>query len=481
MKSNTYFKCDNKNLEIAFRIASGDIFGNIFPYTGEIQKQEYPVLMAGTAYDRPWTRDAAINVWNGFGLIDRETSKNTLVSMLTEDENGVRIGGQYWDAIIWVTGAWNYYLYAGDQSFLRETLKISLNSLRYLEMNEFDPSTGLFRGAPCYADGISAYPDRYTKVGPNHDIQYWAENNSKLKYPKGEGLPILALSTNCLYYNAYKLLSIMAEELQTEADPLWKEKEKNLKNSINSQLWMNNRGLYKYFDDPWGGSDFQDGLGHSLAIIFGVADELQSEQILKNQYISPAGIPCLWPIFDRYKKNKDHVSRHNGTVWPHIQGFWGYAAARAGRIDLFEKEIRNLTDFAVRDGQFAELYHPLSGREYGGIQENSQSVIEEYCLCHRQTWSATAYLRLIFMGLFGMQFTTRGINLSPILPEGCSTAHIQGLNYRKSNISIEVKGSGKVIESFSINGKESSEAIIPSKLTGDVFVEIRMGQESGYK
>jgi len=472
MSGYTYFKSDREDLEKAFRIATGDITGNISLYRGELQDQEKPVIMAGLGYDRPWTRDAAINVWNGCGLINREVSKNTLISMLTEDGYGKRIGGQYWDAIIWVTGAWNYYLYSGDKPFLEETLAISLNSLKYFEDTEYNPLSGLFRGAPSYADGISAYPDRYTAVGSYHDIQYWAEHNKDLRHEKGEGLPIEALSTNCLYYNAYKLLSAMAEELKVEVDPLWKEKEENILAAINSHLWIEDKGHYRYFIDPWEGSEAQDGLGHSLAILLDVADEKQKEKILENQYISPAGIPCLWPVFDRYDNNKEHTGRHNGTVWPHIQGFWGSAAAGQGKKELFEKELEMLTSFALRDGQFGEVFHPETGIEYGGLQENSNGVIEEYFLCHRQTWSATAYLRLILMGLYGMVFSSRGIRFTPTLPADSSFVHIHGLNYRKMKLNIRIDGTGDNIQSFTVNGNSCSEPVLPSSLEGDVQVRI---------
>ena len=182
---------------------------------------------------------------------------------------------------------------------------------------------------------------------------------------------------------------------------------------------MEDKGHYRYFIDPWKGSEAQDGLGHSLAILLDVADERQKEKILKNQYISPAGIPCLWPVFNRYSRDEKHVGRHNGTVWPHIQGFWGTAAAGQGKTELFEKELQMLTTFALRDGQFGEVFHPETGLEYGGLQENSEGVIEEYFLCHRQTWSATAYLRLILMGLYGMSFSPEGIRFTPTIPEDC--------------------------------------------------------------
>ena len=41
-----------------------------------------------------------------------EVSRNTLLSVLMRDPDSgrVRVGGQYWDAIIWAIGAWTYFL-----------------------------------------------------------------------------------------------------------------------------------------------------------------------------------------------------------------------------------------------------------------------------------------------------------------------------------------------------------------------------------
>ena len=58
------------------------------------------------AYDRPWTRDAAINSWNALSFIWPDLAEETLTAVLTDDQQtGLRIGGQYWDAIIWAQAA----------------------------------------------------------------------------------------------------------------------------------------------------------------------------------------------------------------------------------------------------------------------------------------------------------------------------------------------------------------------------------------
>ena len=47
-----------------------------------------------------------------------EAARNTLLSTLMRDGDIVRIGGQYWDAIAWATGAWAYCCVTGDAAFL---------------------------------------------------------------------------------------------------------------------------------------------------------------------------------------------------------------------------------------------------------------------------------------------------------------------------------------------------------------------------
>ena len=466
----------NSSLEKAFRIAVGDIYGNIALYKGELSDFPESVILAGLGYDRPWTRDAAINVWNGCGLIFPEVSKKTLFSVLTRDRYGTRSGGQYWDSIIWVTGAWYYYLYTEDREFLEKALSISENSLCYFEETEFNPETGLFRGAPCYADGISAYPDRYTNIAPRHDIQFWPEYNKDLKTDKGWGLPIESLSTNCLYYNAYKKISCMADELNMPVNPLWNEKGEKLKQAVNDRFWLEDAGCYRYFNDPWGGSDFQDGLGESLAILLDVADKRQKVSVFEKQHISKYGIPCLWPYYKRYENfGSNHIGRHNGTVWPHIQGFWASAAAENGYKDHFFHEFSSLMNAAVMDGQFGEVFHPETGIEYGGIQEDCSGSISEYFLCHRQTWSATAFIRMVLTGLLGMSFNRKGIIFNPVIVSDYCPLVISGLKYRRAVLSVEIEGNGSGIKSFSVNGVGKRECLVPCDIEGDCRIKICMG------
>lgn len=453
-------RTDSALLNSAFRVAIGDLVGNIQPFQDGLLSEPRPCILAGLEYDTPWTRDAAINVWNGVGLVYPEASRNTLLSVLERRDGQIFIGGQYWDAIIWTTGAWAYFCYTGDRDLLALVFEATENSLANFEATEFNPATGLFRGPACYGDGVAAYPDRYAQTDGSSSILDWPKHNPQDIAATGFGIPMQALSTNILYHNAYRLLDEMARALGKPVDAAWAQKADALKASINHYFWDERRGNYRYLVDQWGGSDHQEGLGGSFALLLGIADEEQARTILASQHITAHGIPCVWPSYERYRRTPDSYGRHSGTVWPHVQGFWAEAAARHGAADKFAFELFSLAKLAVRDGMLAEIYHPDTGAVYGGLQEGRPDW--QWHSCRRQTWSATGFLRMVLMGLIGMDVTPEGITFRPILPKGVSRLELRGLVYRGSPLDVTISGQGSLMCSFRVNGEESAGAFVPA-------------------
>ena len=463
-----YFKCDNEQINTAYRLAIANLCANILPFQDGILEKEEPVIIAGLGYVTPWTRDAAINTWNAGGMICPEVSLNTLKSVLERTENGYKIGGEYWDAIIWTTGAWYQYLYTGDKEFLKMAYNATVNSLAYFEETEFDAEKNLFRGAACYGDGVAAYPDIYASHGQSGIISF--ADMKEYCHEKGVGIPMMALSTNCLYYNAYVIADKMAEELGEIKK--YEAKAKAMYDAINHHFWSEEKGNYLYLVDEFGGCDHEEGLGCAFAILFGVADEEKTKKILQNQYITARGIPCVWPTFDRYlTEDGMGFGRHSGTVWPHVQGFWADAAAQNGNATAFDKELKVQTENAVKDYQFAEIYHPITGEIYGGRQERGNGIVDWRAEPY-QTWSATAYLRNIYMDLAGMKFDTDGIQFHPIKTNLMETMKLSNFKYRDCVLNISIKratGQSK----FLLDG-EKTEPFISKELTGAHEIEIQI-------
>jgi len=468
------FETNDYDLNRTFRIALGEIYGNIYPFKDGLLEEEVPVILAGLGYDTPWTRDAAINTWNCGGLLYPEASKNTLLSVLEKSDGKVKIGGQYWDCIIWTIGAWWLYLYTGDKKFLKLSIEAVANSLKYFEETEFSEDLNLFRGPACYGDGISAYPDIYARINWC-GIDEFPKIRPDLAAKVGHGNPMHSLSTNCLYYYAYVLAGCMSVELNEIPDRTWGKKAKALKEAINKHFWLEDKGFYRYLVDPFGGCEHQEGMGHSFAIMFGVADKEQAEKIFKNQYISNAGIPCVWPAFDRYISNYvKSYGRHSGTVWPHIQAFWAEAATIYGKQEIFSHEFQKLKEFALRDSSFYEIYHPDTGEPYGGLQEglknNSYPWIPSKC----QTWCSTGFIHMVLMNIIGMKFEPKGIEFIPMMVKGVEYIELKYLKYRSMTLNVFIEGRGTRVIEFKINGKPTDSFYMESDALGEQNIYIKV-------
>lgn len=468
-----------ESIDRAFAIAQEDLRSNIHPFKDGLLEAVSPVIMAGEGYDTPWTRDAAINVWNGAVLVHPQEARNTLLSVLDRRADQLIIGGEYWDAIIWTIGAWAFYLATGDQAFLRLAREATVNSLRHLEATEFTEELGLFRGPGVYADGVSAYPDIYARAKRGHSsILRWPAANPELVAATGFGLPMHALSTNCVYLRAYQLVEAMNKELGLPSNGELQTAER-LRTAINARFWSDELGHYRYLVDPFGGCDAQEGFGHAFAILFGVADDRRRSSVLDRQHLTPAGIPCLWPSFARYRDDDDY-GRHSGTVWPPIQAFWAEAAIRSGRSDLFRTELDRVAGRAVRDGQFYEIYHPDSGMPYGGRQEREGLGIDGWDPEPRQTWSATAILRMILTGVLGMRCGTDGLRFAPVVPVDAEGVELTGLVYRNQRIDVVVRGSGSTVAEKKING-EAADPLLPVNSISDQRIEILLREDERSK
>jgi hypothetical protein len=309
MKIKTSSNLINQVCDIAF----SDIEHNIRKHKSGLLEKEQSVILAGSAYNRPWTRDASINVYNALAYYNREVALNTLLSVLERrEDNLIYIAGQYWDSVIWALGAERYYEITKDNDFLDIAVNAIKNSLKFLEKNEYSSEYRLFRGASVLGDGVSAYPTVYGDAGYSCSILDFLKTHPERKAEKGGGLPMHVLSTNCAYYNAYMAVYKLTN------DQVYLTKAEELKSSILNNFYKDSK--LKYITGIYGDFYEQEGLG----IAFGLKFDVLPTEILDNVYISKNGIPCVHPTFKRYQKGDD-VGRHSGTVWPFVQCFYANA------------------------------------------------------------------------------------------------------------------------------------------------------------
>ena len=434
-----YFNCDNETLMEAYKVAFADVTGNIKLYSAGALPERAPCLMAGADYDTPWTRDAAINVWNSFALMDPEVSKNTLLSVLKKTGAQYQIDGQYWDAIIWAIGAYQLVNVTHDMEFAKIAQNAITNSLKRFEREEYDEKDGLFRGPAVYGDGIAGYPDHYAVNAPNPGVGGFKDNpdNADKIIPVGEGLPMKALSTNCCYYQAYVIQAKLNAMLGKDTTvPL--QKAEAMKAAINKAFWNEEKGNYDYLAYE---CDYQEAIGLGFVILFGIADERQTALVLQNTQVTEQGIAIVWPCFDRYL-NLGGYGRHCGVIWPHGQGFWARACSQSGYRYGYEYEMFLMAEKAVRDNQFYEIYHPDTGEAYGGIQEFGPNNFGMWGSCSHQTWSATGYLSLIYYELLGADIGEKSVTFKPYLPEGVNEATFSGFKVGSTTFEIVITRGG---------------------------------------
>ncbi len=138
-----------------------------------------------------------------------------------------------------------------------------------------------------------------------------------------------------------------------------------------------------------------DVLGNLLAILFGVADERQTQRIL--EYIHGVGLDepypvrVLHPVVNPGDKDwrEYYLIRnlnlpyqyHNGGIWPFIGGFYVAALMKAGMLDRAARQLDKLAELNRQgresEWEFNEWFHGQSGRPIG---------------FPNQSWSAGMYI-----------------------------------------------------------------------------------------
>jgi glycogen debranching enzyme len=441
---------------------------DVYNQTGLLTDPPGTFIRAGGGYQQPWARDASVNSWNAASLLEPEVARNTLWSVVRRQANGqliVEQDNQWWDQVVWLTSAWNHYLVTGDRSFLTDAYQTATNTLNLRRSANYNATYGLFQGPSFFNDGIAGYP-----VPPADTTD--SRGSFVGDYPTTDKM--MSLSTNALYYTAYRGAAQMASALgrpATEVSALNANAD-SLKTKINQHFWIASKGTYGYFihnGDSLSGTldQSEEGAGLSLAILFDIADGTQARSIMQNTHVQPQGIVDVYPHFARYGDAKP--GRHNVIVWPMVQGFWASAAAHSGDQSRFATEVATLASLANSSDGFYEIYNAQTGEVDGGWQTGGHWGSVE-----NQTWSATAFLRMIYSGLFGMTYTTGGINFTPTLPSGWGDVTLSGVRYRDATLNITLRGSGNVISSFTLDGAATDNHSVPTTLTGTHTVEITL-------
>lgn len=444
----------NKDVEKAFNLAVDVVQGNVHDN----------ILAAGADYGGEWTRDIAINSWNGVSLLLPNVAEKSLWSVTNNRET---IGHQYWDKIIWTIAALHHYEVNGGKEFIKQAYDCGSKSIKELEDTQFDARYGLFMGPSVFNDGIAGYP------APIFD----STNLSTFVLDHKNSKRIKCLSTNCLYVGAYQSLEKMSFILENGQSKIFRKKADDLKQNIIENLYNKKDKQFNYLIDEEGHVDpSQEALGLSFAVLFEVIKGEQAKHVIQNAYISKFGIPSIYPDFQRY--SPDRPGRHNNIIWPMVNGFYAKAAVKVSDLPAFDKELISLTHLALDpdkgNNDFREIYNPYNGEPFGGWQSNKITYS-----CKRQTWSATAYIDMVLYGVLGMRFNEhQQLSFHPHMPSSITSLKLEQLKYKNADLDISITGSGDNIGRFLVNGKPVKTNMLKNISKGKLSIEIEMKSKS---
>ncbi|WP_438449250.1 amylo-alpha-1,6-glucosidase [Gorillibacterium sp. sgz5001074] len=330
-----------------------------------------------------------------------------------------------------------------DRESIRECYRITLDTLGQYQSKlglvpllvdvdrpKLEPNQGAVDSNPWYVIGQSLYYRRYRdleylrqKIDSIKKAMLWLEYQDSNQcgllevQEAADWADLYANRGNILYDNVlyYKALLEYAEmlELCGESGEESRSRAEEVKEKLNLLLWpgeaeektrrvaeqgyspewakiirMSSELLWfgKYYLPYASFRDFGthcDALGNSLAILYGLADESQTQSIL--DHFLQTGMNKPYPIMANYPPihpgDKDwreyyrnaHLNLpyqyHNGGIWPFVGGFYVAALVKAGRMELAREELEGLARAnrigKRQDWEFNEWLNGRSGMPSG--------------------------------------------------------------------------------------------------------------------
>jgi cellobiose phosphorylase len=130
----------------------------------------------------------------------------------------------------------------------------------------------------------------------------------------------------------------------------------------------------------------------------------------------------------------------------------------------------------VSGGDFYEVYDSVSGTVDGGWQSGASGRAEHFVSQPHQTWSATAYLRLVHEGLVGLEHSADAVRLRPCLPRRWGPVRLRGLRWRGLTLDIALTGAGNRVRSCTVDGRPGAP-VLAATGTGRHTVELVLDGE----
>jgi hypothetical protein len=268
------------------------------------------------------------------------------------------------------------------------------------------------------------------------------------------------LGTNALHYRALTVASRMAELMNEKTVVTkFKSEAEKIRGGINKYLWIHEKsyyGQYLYGRNYEMLSPRSEVLGEALSVVFDVADPARQKQVVQHVPVVDYGIPCI------FQQIGDIQPYHNNAVWPFVQTYWLWAAAKTGNEKSVLHSIASIYRSAAMFLTNKENYVADNG-DYAGTQINSSNML----------WSLSGNISIVHKVLFGIRFEENNLRFEPFVPKAmAANRKLTNFKYRKTVLDIELKGFGNRIASFLLDGKAQKKPVILENLTGKHVVKI---------
>lgn len=463
------FHCENpetaEQLEYAYRKALDTVFNINCVYEkpfalapSEMMNAsplDAPVLCAGSSYNNVWNRDGSYEVIMAVALMAPRIAESNLRLLVAD--NGIINASvwektftemQYWDRVIWIIAAQRLYSVYHNKKFLDYAVEVGCRSFEWQEEHYFNAEFGLFTGPAFFHDPICAWPREFT-------VDFDPDNDFVGHYP--EVLKNMTLSTNCIYYGAWRALADLLDEVEggREKAECCRRKAELLKENIRRHFFRPDAPFPAYFvrgvEKDYGKPEFyQEASGLGFALMFDIPDQKQKESIFRNVHLEPNGIPNVWPNFWNDLNGRGRGQTHGGyltptnvVIHPQSNGLWAVGCARNGQTELLQSEIENMFRLVKENRSCCEIYHARSG---------DPSLCGTIEVKKDQCWGATAVLGSIIYGVFGIQYTADSMVFQPALPGEWGALSLLGVAYGDALFDVELRGAGACIDRFEYDG-----------------------------
>lgn len=408
----------------------------------------------GVFWGGVWTRDVSYSILHSLAQICPAVSMKSLLAKVNVNNRIIQdtgTGGAWpcsTDRTTWVLAAWECYLVTGSKEWLDRIYPVIRNTIEDDRVVAYDPKTQLMRGETSWLD--------------------WREQEYPTWMQPADIYQSEAMGTTAVHYRSTRIL---AEICRLEGQPKLAQKYDSwadqLKEGMNKQLWMEDKGLYAIY--LYGRNHLvqhpqMEILGESFSILWDIASPERQQRISQSMVSELFGTPDFYPNL------KDQYPYHNDAMWPFTQGYWMKAQAKAGNEEGVLHSISSIYRLASMCLTNLENMVIYNGNEKG-LPINSP----------RQLWGVAADIAIVPNIYFGIRYELDGIHFSPMIPKVLKgERHLSNFKYRQAVLDMSVSGFGNEIQSFKLDGVEA-KPLFPADLKGEHRIEIVMADKQPAK